>query len=123
MRDPRLLDLLRQAIERTVERGGLYRDIRTGISRGCPLSQLLGALYLKRLDDRMTRSGLFYVRYMDDILVLAKTRAGSCAAQCVCSTSVLTNSRSREPPTKPSSGVSNAVLTFSGIPSAAGPYG
>jgi RNA-directed DNA polymerase len=72
--DPRLLDLLRQAVERTVERGGLYRDIRTGISRGCPLSPLLGALYLKTLDERLTRSELFYVRYMDDILVLAKTR-------------------------------------------------
>jgi hypothetical protein len=45
--DPLLLALLGHAIQRTVERGGLYWDIRTGISRGCPLSPLLGALYLK----------------------------------------------------------------------------
>lgn len=44
--DALMLDLLGQAIQRTVARGGLYWDIRTGISRGCALSPLLGALYL-----------------------------------------------------------------------------
>ncbi len=34
----------------------------------------MGAFFLKRLDARMERSGLFYVRFMDDILVLAPTR-------------------------------------------------
>lgn len=67
------MELLRQAIERSVERGGLWRDIRTGISRGCPLSPLLGALYLKSLDDRLSSRGLFDVRYMDDVLVLTRT--------------------------------------------------
>ncbi len=33
-----------------------------------------GAFFLKQLDERMQRSGLFYVRFMDDILVLAPTR-------------------------------------------------
>lgn len=75
VRDPGLLGLLRQAIERSVERGGLWRDIRTGISRGCPLSPLLGALYLKALDDRLGNRNVFYVRYMDDILVLTRTRS------------------------------------------------
>ncbi len=54
--------------------GGNYRDIELGISLGCPLSPLMGALYLKPLDDRMTRMGCFYVRYMDDWVVLAPTR-------------------------------------------------
>jgi len=70
---PYVLALLGQAIRRTVERGGLYWEIRTGISRGCPLSPLLGALYLRVLDERMEARDLYYVRYMDDILVLAKT--------------------------------------------------
>ena len=72
--DPLLLGLLGQAIQRTVERGGLYWDIRTGISRGCPLSPLFGALYLKVLDERLGGTGAYYVRYMDDIRVLTKTR-------------------------------------------------
>jgi RNA-directed DNA polymerase len=52
----------------------LYWDIRTGISRGCPLSPLFGALYLKVLDERLSGTDAYYVRYMDDILVLTKTR-------------------------------------------------
>ncbi len=39
-----------------------------------PLSPLMGAFFMRRLDERMERSGLFYVRFMDDILVLAPTR-------------------------------------------------
>ena len=72
--DALILDLLRQAIERAAERGGLSWDIRTGISRGCPLSPLLGALYLRVLDQRLSGTNAYYVRYMDDILVLTKTR-------------------------------------------------
>ena len=71
--DALVLELLGQAIQRAVERGGLYWDIRTGISRGCPLSALLGALYLKVLDERLSGTEAYYVRYMDDILVLTKT--------------------------------------------------
>ena len=41
---------------------------------GCPLSPLMGALFLKPLDDLMGRMGLFYVRFMDDWVILARTR-------------------------------------------------
>ena len=45
---------------------------------GGALSPLLGALYLLPLDDAMHRlaakNRLYYVRYMDDMLILAKTR-------------------------------------------------
>ena len=62
-------------VRRTVEEGGNYRDIEQGISRGCAISPLLAALYLKDLDDKFSRQpGLYYVRYMDDILILSKTR-------------------------------------------------
>jgi RNA-directed DNA polymerase len=57
--------------------GGLlsyYRDINQGISRGCPLSPILGAIYLKALDDHFEDKQLCYVRYMEDILILTKTR-------------------------------------------------
>ena len=40
----------------------------------CPLSPVLGAFFLRTLDDALTKTGLFYVRFMDDIIVLAPTR-------------------------------------------------
>ncbi len=52
----------------------MFRDYEQGISLGCPLSPLIGAFFLHELDERMERSELFYVRFMDDILVLAPTR-------------------------------------------------
>ena len=69
-----VLRLLWQYLKRTVCYRGLYRDVTRGISLGCPLSPLMGALYLKPLDEAMERSGLFYARFMDDWIVIAPTR-------------------------------------------------
>lgn len=72
--DADLRHYLYQIIHRYVEFGGDYRDIDQGISRGCPLSPILGALYLTALDVHFADKNLYYVRYMDDILILTKTR-------------------------------------------------
>ena len=72
--DGRVLDLLRQYVRRTIYDGGLYEDVERGISLGCPLSPLIGALYLKLLDERMEATGLAYARFMDDWVILAPTR-------------------------------------------------
>jgi RNA-directed DNA polymerase len=74
IRDRGILNLLGQYLRRTAESGGWFRDCERGISLGCPLSPLIGAFFLDQLDRRMTATGLFYVRFMDDILVLAPTR-------------------------------------------------
>ncbi len=66
--------MLWQTMNRTAERGGLYKEITKGISRGCSLSPLIGAFFLHELDKGFEKDGLFYVRYMDDILILTKTR-------------------------------------------------
>ena len=72
--DPLVLVLVRQYLERFVSDGGDYTDIVLGIALGSPLSPLMGALFLKPLDDRMAELGCFYVRFMDDWVVLAPTR-------------------------------------------------
>jgi RNA-directed DNA polymerase len=72
--DERVLDLLRQYVRRTIYDGGLYEDVERGISLGCPLSPLMGAFYLKLLDERMETTGLAYARFMDDWVILAPTR-------------------------------------------------
>ena len=72
--DRSILNLLGHYMRRTSERGGEFWDYERGISLGCPLSPLMGAFFLNELDERMERTGLFYVRFMDDILVLAPSR-------------------------------------------------
>ena len=67
-------DYVWQFLRRCVEWGGLYQDIKRGIPRGASLSPLLGAFYLLELDKKMGKLDVKYVRYMDDILILAPTR-------------------------------------------------
>jgi hypothetical protein len=56
------------------DRGGRYSGYRKGIALGCPLSPIMGAFFLGGLDAQLERLGLFFVRFMDDVLVLAPTR-------------------------------------------------
>ncbi|MDM8517953.1 reverse transcriptase domain-containing protein [Desulfobacterales bacterium HSG16] len=72
--DKYVLRLIWGYMNRTVCYGGLYREVMRGISLGCPLSPLMGALYLKPLDDAVKQTGLFYTRFMDDWIVIAPTR-------------------------------------------------
>ncbi len=72
--DRAVLNLLWQYMHRTSERGGLFWEVGKGISLGCPLSPLMGAFFLRELDERLEGLGLCYVRYMDDIVVLSPTR-------------------------------------------------
>ncbi|MCP4079096.1 MAG: hypothetical protein GY743_02485, partial [Planctomycetaceae bacterium] len=74
VQDSGLRYYLYQVIHRCVEFGGEYQDMDQGISRGCPLSPILGALYLQALDDQFEAKNVYYIRYMDDILILSKTR-------------------------------------------------
>jgi len=69
-----ILRLIHQYLCRTVCFGENYRDVTRGISLGCPLSPLMGALYLKPLDDAVEKTGLFYSRFMDDWVIVAPNR-------------------------------------------------
>ncbi len=53
--------------------GGIYLNVKQGISLGCPLSPLIATIYLKPLDDAMEKSDLFYARFLDDWVVLSPT--------------------------------------------------
>jgi hypothetical protein len=72
--DRRIWSLVYQYVKRCTERGGLFWEYQKGIPLGCPLSPVLGGFFLHELDRRLDRLGLLYVRYMDDVLVLAPTR-------------------------------------------------
>jgi len=72
--DEATLDLLWGYLRRTVSFGENYRDVTRGISLGCPLSPLMGALYLKPLDDMAEKNDFFYARFMDDWAIITTTR-------------------------------------------------
>jgi len=72
--DRTIIGYVWQFLNRCVEWGGIYQDIKKGIPRGSSLSPLLGAFYLLELDQKMEKLDVKYFRYMDDILILAPTR-------------------------------------------------
>jgi RNA-directed DNA polymerase len=72
--DRRVAPLRYQYLYRIAERGGLFWEVTRGIPLGCPLSPLVAAFHLYRLDRRMAALGVFYRRYMDDVIVLAPSR-------------------------------------------------
>lgn len=45
-----------------------------GQPRGCPLSPLLGAFFLAELDNALEDKGVFYVRYVNAVLVMSRHR-------------------------------------------------
>ncbi|MBF0360553.1 MAG: hypothetical protein HQK49_06050 [Oligoflexia bacterium] len=74
IKDRDVLRLIYDYCNQLVWKDGEYKTISIGISLGCPLSPLIGTFYLATLDQEMAKQKIFYIRYMDDILILAKTR-------------------------------------------------
>lgn len=74
---PVLQSLVLQYLTYSVEDGGEFYTPPSGICRGCSLSPLFGASFLWDVDQKLSDvPGLFYVRYMDDFLVLSARRWG-----------------------------------------------
>ena len=73
-----VLALIKRMLERLDDVNGELFTVVIGLSKGNPLSPLLGGVYLKVMDDRIgsycQRHDLKYYRFMDDWLILCKTR-------------------------------------------------
>ncbi|QKJ60698.1 reverse transcriptase domain-containing protein [Serratia fonticola] len=73
--DPVLTGLIEQYVHYSVEEGGEIFTPQHGICRGCALSPLIGASLLHHVDsDFAAQAGTFYLRYMDDFVLFARTR-------------------------------------------------
>jgi RNA-directed DNA polymerase len=74
-----LLDVIVAYMERTQLYANGSHQHTIGIPKGGSLSPLLGALYLNACDKRMElwvkRGDVFYARFMDDIILIARTRS------------------------------------------------
>lgn len=71
--DKRILRIIEQYANHLEDVQGEYRLITEGISRGCSLSPIMGAIILKSLDYAIG-SQYWYARYMDDWVILTNTR-------------------------------------------------
>ena len=73
--DPALTDLVEQYLYYSVEDGGDIFTPEKGICRGSALSPLMGAALLYHVDGHFAAvRGIFYARYMDDFVLLTRTR-------------------------------------------------
>ncbi len=72
--DPNVQAMLEQIITNTVETSKGYMNDGYGITLRGPLSQLFSAIYLKPLDDKISKMNVTYIRFQDDILILCKTK-------------------------------------------------
>lgn len=75
IRDRDCLNLLWQYLTLCVERGGTFEDAPSGLRSGGAPSPVLAGFYLYDLDQALSdQPGIFYRRYMDDIIIITKTR-------------------------------------------------
>lgn len=71
--DKRLLQLIEKILKSGIMRGGLLEQRIKGTPQGSPLSPLLSNIVLDELDQELTRRGLSYVRYADDLQIFTSS--------------------------------------------------
>ena len=73
--DLKLLKVLQNYCERVDIVNGEYLLVKdSGIPKGCSLSPLMAAIYLHRIDQAAEKTGVKYIRYMDDLLFISDQR-------------------------------------------------
>ncbi len=73
--DPRVFNYLNAIITAPIDDGGRLLTPDQGIPRRSSVSPFFGAIYLSPLDQAFEHQpGVFYLRYMDDIILLAQTK-------------------------------------------------
>ena len=73
--DGSVLDLVRTFLKSGVMEDGHYADTEEGSPQGGVISPLLSNIYLNVFDQEMKRRGIRIVRFADDILIFAHTKA------------------------------------------------
>ena len=72
--DKRLLSLIKRILKTGIFQGGLCGQRTKGTSQGSPLSPLLSNIVLDELDQELTRRGLDFVRYADDVQIFVSSQ-------------------------------------------------
>ncbi len=72
--DHRLLTMLEEIITNPIDTPYGYKNPVRGVALRGPLSQFFSGLYLKPLDDALSKMKITYLRYQDDLLILCHTK-------------------------------------------------
>lgn len=72
--EKRVTGLIKKYLKSGVMESGVFNKTEEGSPQGGPLSPLLGNIYLNEFDQEMERRGVKFIRYADDIVVLAKSK-------------------------------------------------
>jgi group II intron reverse transcriptase/maturase len=75
--DGNILRLIREFLSAGVLEGLILRPSSSGTPQGGVISPLLANIVLDLLDQRLTQSGLRFVRYADDFVVLCRSHASA----------------------------------------------
>lgn len=74
IKDPKVISLIKKYLKSGVMENGMVLRTEEGSPQGGNLSPLLANIYLNQYDQEMKRRGVAFVRYADDIVVLAKSK-------------------------------------------------
>lgn len=72
--DRRVINLIHRFLKSGIMEGGLMQQRVKGTPQGSPLSPLLSNIVLDELDQELTRRGLSFARYADDLQVFVSSR-------------------------------------------------
>ena len=73
--DRRVIRLIHRFLKSGIMEGGIVQQRIKGTPQGSPLSPLLSNIVLDELDQELSRRGLSFVRYADDVQIFVSSRA------------------------------------------------
>ena len=71
---PKLLHLIALFLPYLEDVDANLIERKQGLSKSCPLSPILGALFLTEMDKALTQLPIKYIRFADDWIIMAKSR-------------------------------------------------
>ena len=77
VKDERVIQLIKRYLKSGVMENGVVMDTEEGSPQGGNLSPLLANIYLNEFDQEYIKRGVPYIRYADDIVLLAKSKRAS----------------------------------------------
>lgn len=74
IKDGRVISLIHKFMRAGIMDGGMFIESEEGVTQGGPLSPLLANIMLNESDQELTKRGLKFVRYADDMLIFTKSK-------------------------------------------------